>query len=137
LAVAKVQKNIFVDTAEPEASGGTLERFGRVKLNRNPFPAVAGQYVITITGQAGAVVPAQSTFKADDSTSSAGQLYILDTQYTLVSATATITVRALTAGLAAKLIPGDTLTAAQPIALVDSSAVVASEFIQPLAAEDL
>lgn len=137
LAVAKVQKNIFVDTAEPEASGGTLERFGRVKLNRNPFPAVAGQYVITITGQAGAVVPAQSTFKADDSTSSAGQLYILDTQYTMVSATDTITVRALTAGLAAKLIPGDTLTAAQPIALVDSAAVVASEFIQPLAAEDL
>lgn len=137
LAVAKVQKNIFVDTAEPEASGGTLERFGRVKLNRNPFPAVAGQYVITITGQAGAVVPAQSTFKADDSTSSAGQLYILDAQYTMVSDTDTITVRALTAGLVAKLIPGDTLTAAQPIALVDSSAVVASEFIQPLAAEDL
>ena len=137
LAVAKVQKNIFVDTAEPEALGGTLERFGRVKLNRNPFPAVAGKYVITITGQAGAVVPAQSTFKADDSTSSAGQLYILDTQYTMVSATDTITVRALTAGLAAKLMPGDTLTAAQPIALVDSSAVVASEFIQPLAAENL
>ena len=38
LAVANLQKNIFVDTADPEASGGTLERFGRVKLGRNPFP---------------------------------------------------------------------------------------------------
>jgi len=137
LAVAKVQKNIFVDTAEPEALGGTLERFGRVKLNRNPFPAVAGQYVITITGQTGAVVPAQSTFKADDSSSSAGKLYILDAEYTMTGSTDTITVRALEAGLASKLLPGETLTAAQPIALVDSAATVASEAVQPLAAEDL
>ena len=137
LAVGKVQKNIFVDTAEPEASGGTLERFGRVKLNRNPFPAVAGQYVITVTGDVGAVIPAQSTFKADDSSSSAGKLYILDAEYTMVSTTDTITVRALEAGLGSKLLPGETLTAAQPIALVDSAAVVASESVQPLAAEDL
>lgn len=137
LAIAKVQKNIFVDTAEPEASGGTLERFGRVKLGRNPFPAVAGQYSITVTGDVGAVIPAQSTFKADDSTGAAGQLYILDTDYTLVSTSDTITVRALTAGLAAKLLPGDSLTAAQPIALVDSAAIVSSEVVQPLAAESL
>ena len=137
LAVGKVQKNIFVDTAEPEASGGTLERFGRVKLNRNPFPAVAGQYSIEVTGSVGAIIPAQSTFKADDSSSSAGKLYILDTEYELVSTTDTITVRALEAGLGSKLLPGDTLTAAQPIALVDSSATVVSEVVQPLAAEDL
>lgn len=137
LAVAKVQKNIFVDTAESEANGGTLERFGRVKLNRNPFPAVAGQYVITITGTVGAIVPAQSSFKADDSSSAAGKLYILDSDHELVSSTDTITVRALEAGLGSKLLPGDTLTAAQPIALVNSDAIVASEAVQPLAAEDL
>lgn len=35
LAIASVQKNIFPDTADPESIGGTLERFGIVKLGRN------------------------------------------------------------------------------------------------------
>src|SRR5690349_13978165 len=49
LSIANLQKNIFIDTADPEASGGTLERFGRIKLGRNPFPATAGQYEIQVT----------------------------------------------------------------------------------------
>ena len=49
-AIANVQKNIFIDTAEPESIGGTLERFGRVKLNREPFSARAGEYIVTVTG---------------------------------------------------------------------------------------
>lgn len=137
LAVGKVQKNIFVDTAEPEASGGTLERFGRVKLNRNPFPAVAGQYDVTVTGAIGAVIPAQSVFKADDSSSSAGQLYILDTEFTMLSVSETITIRALEAGIGAKLLPFETLTAAQPIALVNSTVTVTAEVVQPLAPENI
>ncbi len=47
LALAGVQKNIFVDLADPESMGGTLQRFGRVKLNRDPFPATAGVYTAT------------------------------------------------------------------------------------------
>ena len=50
LAIASVQKNIFPDLAESELTGGTLERFGRIKLNRNPFSAVAGKYEVTVTG---------------------------------------------------------------------------------------
>ncbi len=137
LAVGNLQKNIFVDTAEPESIGGTLERFGRVKLGRNPFPAVAGKYVLQVTGTAGATIVGGTIFKSDDSSLNPGMLYILDADYILVSSPDSITVRALVAGEVSKLSPADTLTATAPIALVSSAAVVLSEFVQPLNAEDI
>jgi uncharacterized phage protein gp47/JayE len=137
LLVADVQKNIFVDTADPESMGGTLERFGRVKLNREPFPAVAGQYTLTVTGTAGGVIPASQTFKSNDDSNSPGKLFVLDVAYTMPASTGTITVRALEAGLDAKLVVGDELTSTAPIALVDSLATVATESVEPRAAEDI
>lgn len=137
LAISLVQKNIFVDTADTESMGGTLQRFGRVKLNRDPFPAVAGQYEVTVTGSIGATIPASQTFKSNDDSNSPGLLYILDTPYTLVSTTDTITLRALVAGLGAKLVVGDELTSTAPIALVDSQLTVSLETIEPKSAEDL
>lgn len=135
LAIANLQKNIFVDTAEPEAIGGTLERFGRIKLGRSPFAATAGQYTATVTGTSGAVIPAQTTFKSNDTALNPGKLYILDTAYTMPGTTGTITLRALDAGLDSKLSVGNTLTATAPIAGVASTATVATESIPPLAAE--
>ena len=135
LAVANIQKNIFVDTAEPESIGGTLERFGRVKLNRNPFPATAGQYTLEVTGTVGAIIPAQTTFKSDDTAQSPGKLFILDNAFTLLTSTDEITVRSLETGIETKLAVGDTLTATAPIALVNQSAEVTAETIEPSAAE--
>lgn len=135
IAIAGIQKNIFVDTAEPEAIGGTLERFGRVKLNRNPFPAKAGQYTLEVTGTIGAVIPAQTTFKSDDTSENPGKLYILDSAYTLTATTDTITVRSLETGIETKLSVGNTLTSTAPIALVNKSAEVTAELIEPSAAE--
>ncbi len=137
LAIASLQKNIFIDTADPEALGGTLERFGRIKLNRNPFPATAGQYLIQITGAVGAVINSSTTFISNDDALSPGMLFVLDSTYILVSTTDTITVRALTPGTDAKLSVGDGLTATSPIANVDSSASVLNESLAPLAAENL
>lgn len=137
LAIANLQKNIFVDTAEPEAIGGTLERFGRVKLNRNPFAATAGYYNVTVTGNVGATIPAQTTFKSDDSSSSPNKLFVLDTAFTLPTSAATINIRALEAGVDSKLSIGNTLTATAPIALVNSSVTVTSETIEPRAAETI
>jgi hypothetical protein len=140
LFLAKVQKNIFIDTADPESIGGTLERFGRAKLGRNPFPAQAAQYEIRVTGTVGAIigtVDAPATFKSNDDSLNPGILYVLDVPYTLVSTTDYITVRALTAGLDGQLNINDKLTATAPIALVDSLATVYSEVIEPLSAEDL
>ena len=137
LAIAHLQKNIFVDTADPEASGGTLERFGRIKLNRNPFPATAAQYEIQVSGTVGSVINAQTTFKSDDDSINPGKLFILDTPFTLATNPDTCNVRALEAGLDSSLNIGDTLTATVPISGVDKSVEVVSEVVEPLAAEDI
>ena len=74
LAIASVQKNIFVDTADSEADGGTLERFGRVKLNRNPFTAIQGQYTLEVVGSIGAIIKSETTFKSNDENVNSGKL---------------------------------------------------------------
>src|SRR5688572_3872346 len=135
IALGGVQKNIFVDTADPENSGGTLERFGRIKLGRNPFPAQAGQYTIEVTGSVGATIPASSTFKSNDDALSPGKLYVLDLAYTLIATTDTITVRALQAGTDSRLEVGDQLTATAPIPNANSLAQVTAESVTPLDAE--
>lgn len=137
LALGNIQKNVAPDTADSESNGGTLERFGRIKLGRNPFPPRAGQYVVTVTGTIGAIIPASQTFKSNDDSLNPGKLFILDVEYELVNTTDTITVRALESGVDSKLNIGDRLTATSPIALVNSIVIVDSELIQPLAAETI
>lgn len=137
LAIGNLQKNIFVDTADSETKGGTLERFGRVKLGRDPFPPRAAQYTVSVTGTTGAVVPASSTFKSSDTSLNAGVLFILDTAHTLIASTDVIIIRALNAGLDSKLEIGDKLSLTAPVALVDKEVSVTIETIQPLAAESL
>lgn len=137
LAQAQVSKNIFVDTADSEDIGGTLERFGRVFLNRNRFRATQGQYTVTVVGQVGAVIPAETVFKADDSSSSPGKLFQLDAEKTLVSANDTILLRALEGGLDSRLSLGDTLTATSPLLNVDDQVTVVTEDVIPLAEETI
>ena len=134
LAIAQLQKNVAPDTCDTE----TLIRFGTLKLGRVPFPAVAGKYKLQVTGQIGAVVPMNSVFKSDDASLNPGNLYILDSAYTLVATTDYITVRALMGGEAGKLSVLDTLTPTAPIPLINSapsSAIVNLEVTQPLDAE--
>lgn len=135
LAIGKLQKNIFIDTADPESIGGTLERFGRVKLGRNPFPAAVGQYSVEVTGTAGSTIPASSTFKANDDSLNPGQLFVLDVAYTLATPTDTITLRALESGLGSRLMIGDELTATAPIMGVNSLVTVDTTVDEPLAPE--
>jgi len=136
LTLGSVQKNIFVDTADPVAMGGTLERFGFVKLGRLPNAARAGEYNLTVTGTIGATIQASVTFKSNDDSLSPGKLFILDNAFTLTATTDTITVRALEAGLGSRLLANDKLTATAPIANVDSIAIVdGAATIEPLAAE--
>ena len=137
LALANVQKNIFIDTAEPEAIGGTLERFGIVKLNRRPFTAKAGTYDCTITGDVGAIIKANTTFKSNDSSLNSGKLFSLDNQYTIVVGVNTISLRALEGGLDSRLSVGNKLTATAPLENAEEEVTVTLEEITPLAAEDL
>lgn len=53
LALLDVQKNILPDLADPQSMGGTLERYGRLKLGRDPNPATQGKYTVTVKGVAG------------------------------------------------------------------------------------
>jgi hypothetical protein len=137
LAIGLTQKNIFIDTADPASMGGTLERFGIVKLGRPPFPAVAGQYQVQVTGQLGAIINTPLTFKSNDTALNPGRIYQLDAPYTMPGTTGTITLRALEAGIQSKLQIGDQLTATSPIALVSSIATVLSEVVQPLDSENI
>lgn len=137
LAIGNLQKNIFVDTAEDEAVGGTLQRFGRVKLNRNPFAAVAGQYTLSVTGTLGSTIPALTTFKSNDDSANPGKLFVIDYSHTLPGTSSTINVRALEAGQDSQLSIGDQLTATAPIVGVNKTATVTVEIVEPLAAETL
>lgn len=137
LAVGVLQKNIAPDTADPESTGGTLERWGRIKLNRDPFPATAGQYIVQVTGTVGATIAAGTTFKSNDDSVNAGKLFRLDEAFVLETATDSIIVRALEAGDDSQMSIGENMTATVPIALVDRSVVVLSEYVEPLAAEDI
>jgi uncharacterized phage protein gp47/JayE len=136
LLTGKVQKNIFVDTADPVAQGGTLERWGFIKLGRYPFKATQGKYEIQVSGTLGTVIPAGTTFKSDDDSLNAGYLFVVDSTYTLASPL-TLEVRALTAGLESQLQVNDTMTVTAPIAGLDSQATVTNENTEPQAAEDI
>lgn len=131
LCIGLLQKNIWVDTCDLE----TLLRFGIIKIGRYPFPPLAAQYSITVTGTPGGFIKANTTFKSDDTSLSPGILYILDSAHVMITSSEQITVRALTAGLEGKLNISDTLTSTEPIPLVNSGAVVFSEVVQPLAGE--
>lgn len=135
-ALGNVQKNTFADTADSESLGGTLERWGRVKLGRNPFPATSGQYTIQVSGTIGAVIPAQRTFKSDDSSLNPNKLYTLDADF-ILDGINLIVVRALESGIDSKLSISDTMSLTAPISLVDQVATVTEETIQPQAPEDL
>jgi hypothetical protein len=135
-ALGLIQKNIFADTADPESMGGTLERFGRVKLGRNPFPATSGEYTSQVSGTLGAVIPVSTTFKSNDDSSNPGFLFILDTEFTLDGINI-ITVRALTPGLESRLIVGDKLTVTAPVALVNSEIEILTESVIPQEEESI
>jgi uncharacterized phage protein gp47/JayE len=128
-----VQKNIFPDSADEDM----LVRWGLIKINRVPFAATSGQYVVTVTGTTGAVIPALTTFKSNDDSTNPDKLFILDTEYTLPGSSGSITIRALESGLDSKLIVSDQLTSTSPIALVNSLVVVSSESVAPVAPETI
>ena len=136
LRSAFIYKNIFPDTSDPENLGGTLERFGFVKLGRYPASATAGEYTVSVTGEIGATIPQNTTFKSLDTSSSPDKIYVLDTVYTFTATTGTISLRSLELGSDSALIVTDQLQVTQPIANVNSFVEVVSVDVTPLEAED-
>ena len=135
--VATVSKNSWVDTADPVSSGGTLERFGLVKLGRPPQPATKGVYTVEVTGVIGATIPAGSQFSGNDDSAAPSYKFILDNAYQLVAATDSIQLRALTAGPESRLEVADKLTSSSPLLNVDDVVTVVSEDTTPVSEESL
>lgn len=137
LAIGEIMKNIFVDTANSEFNGGTLERFGRVKLGRNPYPAVSGEFTLTITGTIGGTVNKGQTFKSSLSSTNPDKLYEVKEAVTLTGSSGTAEVKALEPGADSALQVADELEATNPIANVNSLATVSVVDVTAIDAEDL
>ena len=132
LYAGRIQRNLFPDQADIESQGGTLERWGRARLGRNPFPASAGIYTASVTGQIGGVIRNGLTYRAPN-----GFIYIVESSLTLTATTGVITLRSLTAGLDAQLTVNDVLEATEPILNVDQQATITAETTAPLNAESV
>lgn len=135
LFLGDIQDNCFPDKASTELNGGTLERLGRIYLNRNPFPDSIGVFKFSVTGVAGSVLRSDLTFKSNDDALNAGQVYVLDTEYTLTGTADEIEVRSIGAGVDYNLNVGNNLTITEPVIGVDKTVTVSEVVTQPTAGE--
>lgn len=135
LFLGDIQDNVFPDKASSELYGGTLERLGRIYLNRNPFPDSIGVFNLSVTGVAGSTLRSDLTFKSNDDALNAGQVYVLDTEYTLTGTDDVIEVRSIGAGVDYNLDVGDNLTITEPVIGVEKTVVVTEVTTQPTAGE--
>jgi uncharacterized phage protein gp47/JayE len=135
LFLGDIQDNCFPDKASTELNGGTLERLGRIYLNRNPFPDSIGVFKLLVTGVAGSVLRSDLTFKSNDDALNAGQVYVLDTEYTLTGTADEIEVRSIGAGVDYNLSVGNNLTITEPVIGVDKTVTVTEVVTQPTAGE--
>jgi uncharacterized phage protein gp47/JayE len=137
LYLQDLQNNIFPDTADLEANGGTLERQGRIYLNRNPRPATVGTFELSVTGESGSVLRSGLTFKSNENSLSPGQLYVLDLEYTMTGTDDVIEVRSLGAGSEFDLNIDDELTITEPVIGVNQLVTVSDVISQPKNGEDI
>jgi uncharacterized phage protein gp47/JayE len=137
LYLQDLQNNIFPDTADLEANGGTLERQGRIYLNRNPRPATVGTFELSVTGESGSVLRSGLTFKSNENSLSPGQLYVLDLEYTMTGTDDVIEVRSLGAGSEFDLNIDDELTITEPVIGVNQLVTVSDVISQPQNGEDI
>ena len=137
LNLRDIQNNIFPDTATTAVNGGTLERQGLIYLNRNPFPDSIGSFSVSVIGVAGSVLRANLTFKSNVDALNAGQLYILDSEYTLTGSSDVIELRSTGSGIDYNLSVNDHLTITEPVIGVDKTATVTAVLVQPKAGETI
>jgi len=137
LFLSDIQNNVFPDTADLEANGGTLERIGRIQLGRNPLPATVGVFELSVIGVAGSVLRSELTFKSNEDAKNAGQLYVLDSEYILIGTNDIIEVRSLGSGVEYDLNVGDELTITEPVIGVNATVTVDGVIDVPTASEDI
>lgn len=139
LAISDVKKNIWPDKADPESMGGTLERFGRIKLNRDPYPAIVGEYTISVYGSKGVVIPEGTQFKSADDSTHPNCLFTSTESITLVgnSNIDIVHIIANNAGTDYSLSVNDSLNTVNPITNLSSVVSVSAVVTAPSDAEDI
>jgi len=130
LRIAMVQKNIFIDTADSESSGGTLQRFGNVWLGRAPLSATNSVFICSFIGSG--TINVGLTLKSDDNSLNQGQMYVV----TSVGAS-TINITSLKTGIVTNLSVGDTLTFTAPIANINDQVTITALTTVATDSEDL
>lgn len=137
LYLGNIQDNSFPDTADLEINGGTLERFGRIKLGRNPRPATVGVFEISLIGVAGSTLRAGITFKSNENAKNPGQLYVSDSAYVMTGSNDVIEIRSLGSGATFDLNISDNLTITEPVLGVNQTVTVSAIIEQPKASESI
>lgn len=135
LAIDDAQRNLYPDTADLAINGGTLERLGRIYLNRDIKPATSAIYNASVVGEAGSTLRAGLTFKSNEDALNAGKLYILDNEFTLSGINDVIQIRSLGGGLEFELENTNELTITEPVIGVDKTISVSSVDTEPVEAE--
>lgn len=133
LSISKTQNNLYPDLSEEEE----LIRDGEILLQRSPAPATQGVYTVEVTGVIGSTITENTRFQSNIDATSPEYLFIIDSDYTLVSNPDTVTLRSLTAGTEAQLSIGDRLTAIQPIFNVNGEVEVTGITTTPSSAESI
>lgn len=137
LALIDVQKNTWPDLADSEEMGGTLERFGRLKLGRDPYPATQGVYTLTVTGAIGATIPIGAQYKSSANSTHPNSLFTTTESITLTAETGSIAVLSDRSGTDYELSSGDELYTVNPIIGITSKATVNSVDTIPTDEEDI
>lgn len=135
LYLRDIQDNIFPDTATTSDQGGTLERQGAIYMNRGLFPASIGVFKVSVIGVAGSILRENLTFKSNEDALNQGQVYILDSSYTLTGTSDLIEIRSTGAGVEFNLNVGDNLTITEPVIGVNQTVTITEVLDQPKAGE--
>lgn len=137
LYLGDIRNNIFPDTADTAENGGELERIGRIFLNRNPNPATAAVFNVSLTGEVGSVIRSGLTFKSNDDSKNPGQIFITDAEYILTGVNDVIEIRSLSGGVINDLDIGNNLTITEPVIGVDQTVEVTEIVEVPKESENI
>jgi uncharacterized phage protein gp47/JayE len=124
LGLEDTQRNLYPDTADTFENGGSLNRLGRIYLNREIRPSTSAIYRVDVVGVEDSVLRSGLTFKSNIDSENPNKLYILENEYTLTGTDDIITVRSIGGGLDYFQDNGNNLTITEPVIGVDKTVVI-------------
>lgn len=128
-----VYRNMLPDTADSTSEGGTLERWGLIKLGRLPFNATSGKYIIKGVGENGSTIPSGRVFVGQSNS----QNYTIEASFTFSSGVDSFEVRSFEGGEDVRLAIGAKVIMSSPVSGVEREFEVIAETQQPQDAEPL